>query len=494
MERTNDGPDPKAFLGMLDALVEVRKTRAQLDALESALFAGCAAYADASTESAANTSTRDAEIIWRSLSMELGAALHLSDQSVRGRMSTAMTLGERFPVTKAAWERGEISTAHVREIVRAGEQIDSDVARAGYEHRIIEIAASETSARTKAIARVMASRIEPEVVQARMDTAVEARCVWVEDLDDGMSKLSAILPAPLAHGIIDRLNQASKLVRRADRQGAKRAKVAAGVPERPAAQVSTAAMPDGATVVDATAGVSDRAAGAVVDAADGVAVADAAAGIVGHEEPAVVDVPFRRADQIRADLFADMLLTGTPSAAQLPDGTGPEIDLGALRGRVQIVVTADSLFGDSTDAPILTGAGPVPIEQARAIAAATPTWDRLTIDPARNTLTAVDRYRPSEEQRRFLVALDEHCRRPGCNRPALDCDIDHSRDWARGGRTELFNLANLCESDHAVKHADGWTIGREPDGSLLWKSKHDRSYPEVPRPAVAFMFSEPPPF
>lgn len=439
IERVTPGPDPRSFLALLDALVAVRTTRSQMDALESRLFAACAEYADAAMSASTSRDHHDAEIIWRSLSMELGAALMISDRTVRAQMDQAASLAERFPGTKDAWEHGAISTSHVREITAAGQQIDDAEARAEYERRVLEIAPSETAARTKAIARVIASRIEPDVVARRVRAAAETRAVWVEDLDDGVSKVCAILPATLAHGILDRLQQASQVIRHSDSAAAK-----------------------AATTTDRDPGMR------------------------------------RRADQIRADLFADLLLTGTPSACQVSD-MAPDRDearsaLSALRGRVQVIVTADALFGDSNDAPVLAGAGVIAIEDARAIAAATPAWDRLTIDPARNTLTAVERYRPSEEQRRILHALDEHCRRPGCRRPAADCDLDHSLDWAKGGKTTLFNLANLCRADHTVKHADGWTITRKEDGTLLWTSKHGRVYPDLPRPAVAFMISTPPPF
>lgn len=438
---------PENFSALLDEIAEVQTSLARMQARESELYAACADYALLRAESETPGSS-DSEVIWRSTAMEVGATLHISDRAASARMNTARTVVEDFPAVRDAWSRGEITRAHVTAIVREGTVIESPDARARFSERILEIAVDETPARTAGIARVMASRVEPEVIVARQQRAVCERHIRVADVDDGMSVLTALLPATLAHGIFDRLTQAAKLTVQAERRAQRDARALAEA--------------------DITS--------------DGPAI-DLESGDTGVSLPRV-----RRTDEVRADLLADLLLTGVPSAAQLPEGADG-IDLGGIRGHVQVIVTADALFGDSTDAPVIAGGGAIPLEQARALAAQTPTWDRLTVDPHLNTLLAVESYRPSEAQRRLLNALDEHCRQSGCTRLAMWCDIDHSHDFALGGATEIVNLANLCEAHHVLKHADGWTIHRLPDGTLVWTSRHGRCYPDKPRPAVAFMFS-----
>ncbi|SDN96108.1 hypothetical protein SAMN05660199_00968, partial [Klenkia soli] len=85
---------------------------------------------------------------------------------------------------------------------------------------------------------------------------------------------------------------------------------------------------------------------------------------------------------------------------------------------------------------------------------------------------AVDRYSPSAEQVRFVKARDQHCRFPGCHRPAEYVDLDHVTahdhdDPAAGGPTCVTNLVCLCRRHHRLKtHAPGWHFAMDPDGTL----------------------------
>jgi hypothetical protein len=59
--------------------------------------------------------------------------------------------------------------------------------------------------------------------------------------------------------------------------------------------------------------------------------------------------------------------------------------------------------------------------------------------------------------RRAVVARDEHCRFPGCDRPHSWCDAHHIEHWADGGHTKLTNLVLLCRPHHRAVH-DGFRI------------------------------------
>jgi hypothetical protein len=57
---------------------------------------------------------------------------------------------------------------------------------------------------------------------------------------------------------------------------------------------------------------------------------------------------------------------------------------------------------------------------------------------------------------RLLAALwvrDKGCSFPGCSRPPHWCHAHHVHHWARGGGTDLRNLALLCERHHTHVHA-----------------------------------------
>jgi hypothetical protein len=76
-------------------------------------------------------------------------------------------------------------------------------------------------------------------------------------------------------------------------------------------------------------------------------------------------------------------------------------------------------------------------------------------------------YEPTVAQRRFLRARDQHCRFPGCRRPARFCDADHVCPFGCGGATDCPNLCSLCRRHHRLKtHAPGWVFAMEPDGTL----------------------------
>lgn len=60
--------------------------------------------------------------------------------------------------------------------------------------------------------------------------------------------------------------------------------------------------------------------------------------------------------------------------------------------------------------------------------------------------------------RRALVARDQGCAFPGCDRPPSWCDAHHCKHWADGGDTAVCNLCLLCSYHHDVVHHDGWDI------------------------------------
>jgi hypothetical protein len=76
--------------------------------------------------------------------------------------------------------------------------------------------------------------------------------------------------------------------------------------------------------------------------------------------------------------------------------------------------------------------------------------------------------------RRAVVARDEGCRFPGCNRPQQWCDSHHVVHWVHGGPTSLSNLVLLCRRHHRLVHdrfsvrmVDGRPVFTREDGSAL---------------------------
>ena len=198
----------------------------------------------------------------------------------------------------------------------------------------------------------------------------------------------------------------------------------------------------------------------------------------------------RTLDQLRADLLCDLALTAAPRAHE------PAELLGAIAAEVSVTVPVLTLAGASSEPAMLDGVQPVDHATAIQLVGAAPGWDRVLTHPVSGAVLAVDRYRPSADLRRFLRAIDERCRVPGCGLPPRHCDLDHVEDAARGGPTAAANLTDLCRRHHVLKHRTAWTYRREADGTVIWASPTGRIHTGRPEPRVVFVVdaTDPPPF
>jgi hypothetical protein len=184
----------------------------------------------------------------------------------------------------------------------------------------------------------------------------------------------------------------------------------------------------------------------------------------------------RTMDQRRADALLD-LVTGR---AEPP------------RVQVQVVVSADTLMGESDAPGWISGLGPITAPAARQLACGggSATFDHVLADPETGGLidattlaaprpTAEPRYRPSARLERAIRARDLTCRFPGCRRSAVatpsGTDLDHTVPWPAGA-TAWSNLAVLCRRHHRLKHTSTWTAELSPDGTMTWTTPTGRRH------------------
>jgi hypothetical protein len=116
--------------------------------------------------------------------------------------------------------------------------------------------------------------------------------------------------------------------------------------------------------------------------------------------------------------------------------------------------------------------------------------------------------RPNAGLRRHVQMRDRRCVAPGCRRPAVKAQLDHTHDHARGGKSVRANLGPLCELHHLMKHFDGWTLTQPQPGLFRWDSPLGQVYwgrggpiapdlpdplpgPEAPDPGSAARCEEP---
>jgi len=91
---------------------------------------------------------------------------------------------------------------------------------------------------------------------------------------------------------------------------------------------------------------------------------------------------------------------------------------------------------------------------------------------------------PSETQRREIIRRDRHCRFPGCTN-ATFTNVHHVVLWKSGGRTDLDNLALLCEHHHHRVHRAGWTLTGNANEELTFVPPTGRVMTSRPSPLWA---------
>ncbi|WP_259455266.1 HNH endonuclease signature motif containing protein [Microbacterium sp. AG238] len=383
----------------------------------------------------------------RSVAAEAAGMARLTDRRLQGEIDHAMTVIDDYPAVFAAWVERRIERGHVDVVVRVGAGLPDEV-RESFADAAIGVCERDVPSRVRGALEVLAARVHPQSFTERHGAAAAERCVRVFHGADGMSNLVANLPTVIAVGMLDRLTQMGQAV--------KDARDAGGCGDAVEADASSAG-----------------AAGAGADAAP-----DA-----------------RTMDQLRADILGDLVLGGAP-VVDPTYGTDRAGGLGAIRARVQVTVTAETLMGRDEHPADAVGAGLIDADTARELAGQVSEWDRLFIDPVTRTPVEIDTYRPTVAMKKLLTARDQHCRFPGCRRAAIRCELDHTIDYALGGHTHLHNLAHLCQRHHSMKQFTRWEVRQVGGGVLEWTSPLGRVYREdIPTPAVCFTTGtvDPPP-
>lgn len=89
-------------------------------------------------------------------------------------------------------------------------------------------------------------------------------------------------------------------------------------------------------------------------------------------------------------------------------------------------------------------------------------------------------YRPPPSMQRLIRVRHQTCTFPGCRRPAVRCDQEHTVPFHRGGRTCECNLGPVCRRHHGAKQAPGWRLDQPRPGHMVWRSPGGRTYTTTP--------------
>ncbi len=197
----------------------------------------------------------------------------------------------------------------------------------------------------------------------------------------------------------------------------------------------------------------------------------------------VCDADPRTREQRRADALgalatgADRLVCGCKSS-----GCGAAVP--APRSNVVIHVIAEqaSVEGSGTTPGVL--AGNEELIPAAVIAELAKSARLVPLSPP--TDTAEKGYTPSAKLADFVRCRDLTCRAPGCDRPAVDCDVDHTVAYVDGGYTHPSNLKCLCRQHHLLKTFWSWRDQQLPDGTVIWQLPDGQTYVTTPGSALLF--------
>lgn len=195
----------------------------------------------------------------------------------------------------------------------------------------------------------------------------------------------------------------------------------------------------------------------------------------------VCDADPRSRDQRRADALGAL----AAGAERLGCGCGTsECDAGArTRGPVVIHVVAEQASVEgrgATPAATLDGHELIPADLITELA------KTAKLRPLIVPTGAEPGYTLSAKLAEFVRCRDLTCRAPGCDHPAIDCDIDHTIPFADGGATHASNLKCLCRFHHLMKTFWEWRDQQLPDGTVIWTLADGQTYVTTPGSALLF--------
>ena len=427
-------------------------------------------------------------VAWRELVSELACALRIPERTAETLIATSRALVCELPATLSALTGGEISYRHVEKLIDHVQSLPEG-AYPAFEEAVLPDARELTVPAFDRKARRVRERLHPESIRARAAASRELRSVFWDPARDGMAYLTAYLPADVAVAAYNRVDEVATSLRNeyeTRTQAQLRADVFGDL------LIDGVTTPD--TLTPSTVPDDDIAAIFAQELADLNAT-----GI----DAVFDDVDTVEGDERDADGAISAYQASTRSTAASGCGsTGYEQrviaslhGIGAgITAKVMVTVPVLTLLGrDDTQQATLEGYGPIDPDTATRPAATAPSFTRILTHPETGTILSIGRkaHPVPTDMRRWLQLRDQTCRKPGCTRPAHQCDINHTCAYEHGGETCHDNLAHLCKKHHNEKHHTTWRYQHADDrGTLTWTSPAGREY--TARPAQDLQPPQPP--
>lgn len=198
-----------------------------------------------------------------------------------------------------------------------------------------------------------------------------------------------------------------------------------------------------------------------------------------------------RWDQRLADALVSIVRAGggrgrRPTPRKAGDGDIPATDVTPSPYLVVAHVPLSILTDDDNSMRgELEHRGLIDAEVARRLACDATLVVALDDDVGHTMYEGRARRDPTPTQRRELWRRDRHCRFPGCAN-AIFVNPHHIKWWKRDrGRSDLDNLALLCEHHHHLVHSKSWRLSGDGNGELSFVGPSGRTMTSRPSPLWA---------
>ncbi|KQM15681.1 hypothetical protein ASF83_06990 [Plantibacter sp. Leaf171] len=208
------------YAAQLAEFSDIHRRRAALDAEEARLLARSAAYADALADPVVPAVYPPAErqaLSRRSTCAALAMATRTPEQTVQRATNEAERLVNEAPAVLASLEAGRISARHAQTIIDQLSYVPT-AGRTAFLEAVLPVAEQLTNANLRKRARVLRERLHPESITARAARSEADRRIEFEPAGDGMAWVHLFTTAPIAQGIVERLESAASEARRAGDQ------------------------------------------------------------------------------------------------------------------------------------------------------------------------------------------------------------------------------------------------------------------------------------
>jgi Domain of unknown function (DUF222) len=422
--------------------------------------------------------------------VELGYELHLTPQSAANQMQYASAVADRLPATFAALATGRIHPVHLR-IVEDETRFLSDQDAATADKVLADTAPGMTFGELRYAAHKLILKLDPEAAGKRKEAAKRDAHVRRFREDSGNAGMVAReLPSAEVLASWQHVEQRALDLRAAGMPGTlrelrvrayfdllqerdSRDQPAGAAPVGGGAEASAQAQPPPDSDPPSGADPDDPSPGNGPDGPGGNGGPGHSPGATGPSLAALVT--------ITVPLATRQGRSGTPGEAAgfgLVDGDDAR-DLLAAAGRhpaTRWCLTALNPDGTAAAHGCLSGRRPPSTGPPGSL--------NVTMTPVArgpcDHLQAEVGYHPSRKLAHLIRARSATCTAPGCRRPAVRCDLDHTVPWDEGGLTCECDLAPLCRHHHRCKQAEGWHLEQPEPGVLMWRTPSGRRYTTTP--------------